>query len=68
VSVFEFPPRAGLEFDEELTEHLHLVPNQGLRKKSVRRKLSPIECEFEGRNVLVVDDSLVRGFVQNENS
>jgi hypothetical protein len=50
--------------DSLLNLLLHPVPNQGLRKKSVRRKLSPIECEFEGRNVLVVDDSLVRGFVE----
>ncbi|KAH6897452.1 amidophosphoribosyltransferase [Thelonectria olida] len=43
-----------------------ILPNQGLRKQSVRRKLSPIECEFEGRNVLVVDDSLVRGTTSRE--
>jgi len=37
------------------------MPAQGLRKKSVRQKLSPIISEFAGRNVLLVDDSIVRG-------
>jgi amidophosphoribosyltransferase len=38
-----------------------IMPGQQLRKKSVRQKLSPIELEFSGKNVLLIDDSIVRG-------
>ena len=38
-----------------------IMPGQGIRKRSVAHKLSPIEIEFKGKNVLLVDDSIVRG-------
>jgi len=65
-SALQMANTLGVKFREGFIKNRYIgrtfiMPGQQMRKKSVRQKLNAIELEFEGKNVLLVDDSIVRG-------
>jgi amidophosphoribosyltransferase len=70
-AAMEVARRLGIEYREGYYKNRYvgrtfIMPGQEQRKKSVRQKLSCLASEFEGKNVLVVDDSIVRGTTSRE--
>ena len=63
--------KLGLEYREGFYKNRYvgrtfIMPGQAERKKSVRQKLNALGTEFAGKNVLIVDDSIVRGTTSRE--
>lgn len=65
-SALEMSQHLGVRYREGFIKNRYIgrtfiMPGQEERKKSVRQKLNAIDLEFKGKNVLLVDDSIVRG-------
>jgi len=70
-SAMELAENLGLPYREGFIKNRYIgrtfiMPGQEVRKKSVRQKLNAIGMEFKGRNVMLVDDSIVRGTTSRE--
>ncbi|MBO0980945.1 amidophosphoribosyltransferase [Microbacterium sp. SD291] len=65
-AAMEVARKLGIEYREGFYKNRYvgrtfIMPGQAVRKKSVRQKLNAMSAEFRGKNVLLIDDSIVRG-------
>lgn len=70
-SALQLANQLGVEFREGFVKNRYvgrtfIMPGQQQRRKSVRQKLNAMSIEFKGKNVLLVDDSIVRGTTSRE--
>lgn len=70
-SAMELASTLNLDYREGFIKNRYIgrtfmMPGQAIRRKSVRQKLNAIASEFKGKNVLLVDDSIVRGTTSRE--
>jgi amidophosphoribosyltransferase len=70
-SALQLANHLGLPYREGFMKNRYIgrtfiMPGQAARRKSVRQKLNPIGLEFKDKNVLLVDDSIVRGTTSKE--
>jgi len=70
-SAMQVAQKLGIEYREGFFKNRYvgrtfIMPGQAVRKKSVRQKLNAMSTEFRGKNVLIVDDSIVRGTTSRE--
>ncbi len=70
-SALELAKGLGVSFREGFVRNRYIgrtfiMPGQTIRRKSVRQKLNVMAMEFRGKNVLIVDDSIVRGTTSRE--
>ena len=70
-SAMQLAQRLGVTYREGFYKNRYvgrtfIMPGQAVRKKSVRQKLNALGTEFRGKNVLIVDDSIVRGTTSRE--
>lgn len=71
VAALQVAQHLGIPYREGFVKNRYIgrtfiMPGQNMRRKNVRRKLNAMPLEFEGKNIMLVDDSIVRGTTSKE--